>query len=172
MPAGAFLAARIDTNHWLSAGCPEPLPILAGRDPVLMAADGVEAPFRFGHLITVTNPPAKSDKSDKSDRSDKSDKSDNADKAPNDHPEPARVGWCALPPDTAMQLRLSGLVWPEATHRLANSAWVTREGIGRGQLILFASSPTFRAGARGTTRVFLNAVVLGPGLGAQSALHP
>ncbi|MFQ5424505.1 MAG: M14 family zinc carboxypeptidase [Phycisphaerae bacterium] len=65
----------------------------------------------------------------------------------------------------AESLRLSGLLWPEARERLAGAAWLTREAIGRGQLILFATDPTFRGYFRGTERVLLNAAILGPGLG-------
>jgi hypothetical protein len=178
MPGGAILATRIDTNHWLTAGCPEPLPILTGHGPVLMTADGAEAPVRFGYLVAaptnavlsnnlVTNLAAGAAGASSTNAP--------AEVAPKDEkekPEPPRVGWAALPPGTAMQLRMSGLLWPEAGHRLANSAWVTRESLGRGQIILFASSPTYRAGARGAERVFLNAVVFGPGLGASTASRP
>jgi hypothetical protein len=86
--------------------------------------------------------------------------------------EPPRVGWSALPPGTEMHLRMSGLLWPEATHRVANGAYVTREPFGRGQIILFATPPTFRGAARGTMRVFLNAVVCGPGYGAAQPVRP
>jgi hypothetical protein len=44
--------------------------------------------------------------------------------------------------------------------------------MGRGQVILFATSPTFRASARGMSRVFLNAVVCGPGFGAAQPVRP
>ena len=64
------------------------------------------------------------------------------------------------------------LQWPEAASRLAHAAYATQEGIGRGQVILFASSPTFRAGARASTRVFSNAVIYGPGLGAAPPIIP
>ena len=67
-------------------------------------------------------------------------------------------------------VRLAGLVWPEARERLANGAWVTRDGLGRGQVILFATSPVFRGSFLGTARLLGNSVVLGPGLGASSAL--
>ena len=176
MPRGALLAARVDTNSWLAFGCAEPLPVLANRNSILMAADGVEAPIRYGFLSPSqksvapaapdqagANPAAKSDAADQDDRNggDKKDK-----------PEPPRVGWSALPPGTEMVLRMSGLLWPEATHRLSNTAYVTRERLGRGQIILFATPPTFRSAARGTTRVFLNAVVYGPGLGATHPILP
>ena len=63
-------------------------------------------------------------------------------------------------------LRLSGLLWPEAAQRLAGSAYVTVERVGHGQMILFAADPTFRRWLRGPERLMLNAVLLGPGLGA------
>ncbi len=67
-------------------------------------------------------------------------------------------------------LRLSGLLWPEAAERIADSAWLTREAKGRGQVILFVSRPVFRGYSRGTARLFGNAVVYGPGLGASQPL--
>jgi len=42
------------------------------------------------------------------------------------------------------ELRLSGLLWPEAKERIADTAYVTVESVGRGQLILFATDPTYR----------------------------
>jgi hypothetical protein len=63
-------------------------------------------------------------------------------------------------------LRISGLLWPEARERLANSAAVTVERIGNGQVILFAATPAFRGYLRGSGRLFANAVVYGPGVGA------
>ena len=197
MPPGAFFATRLDTNHWLTAGCPEPLPILAGRGPVLMAAGGVEAPIRFGQIFAVTNLPAVTttnsaaadkvadkagakataaadkDGDKESDKEGATAKKDGKEgKDGKEAKDSGRIGWSALPPNTRMNLRMSGLVWPEATHRLANTAWLTREGIGRGQIILFSSPPTFRGGARGTTRVFLNAAVLGPGFGTDPSFRP
>ena len=53
---------------------------------------------------------------------------------------------------------------PEAAQRIANSAYLTRERVGKGQIILFAGEPNFRGSTRGTNRVWLNAVVYGPGL--------
>jgi hypothetical protein len=71
-----------------------------------------------------------------------------------------------------MHLRMSGLLWPEATHRLANSAYVTRESVGRGQIILFAARPTFRAATLGPARIMLNAMIYGPGYGAAQPIRP
>jgi len=62
-------------------------------------------------------------------------------------------------------LRLSGLLWPEARQRLAGTAYATVERLGHGQIILFACDPTYRAWLAGTERLFLNAVILGPGMG-------
>lgn len=69
--------------------------------------------------------------------------------------------------ENAATIRLSGLVWPEARQRWAASAYLTRESIGNGQMILFAGEPFFRAYFQGTARLFLNAVLLGPGLGTR-----
>jgi len=48
MPQGAMLAGRVDTNHWLTFGCRQVLPVLAGPDEVLMAGAGVETAVRYG----------------------------------------------------------------------------------------------------------------------------
>jgi len=63
------------------------------------------------------------------------------------------------------QLRLSGLLWPEAGQRLANTAYATVEPVGRGQIILFATDPTYRMWLACMQRLFLNATLLGPGMG-------
>jgi len=67
-------------------------------------------------------------------------------------------------------LRLSGLLWPEARKRLANSSFATIERYGRGQVILFASNPTFRGWYPAMERLFLNAVFLGPGMGTNQKM--
>jgi hypothetical protein len=63
-------------------------------------------------------------------------------------------------------LRLSGLLWPEAAARMENSAYLTVEHVGNGQVVLFAHDPDFRAQWPGTRRLLLNAILLGPGCGA------
>ena len=63
-------------------------------------------------------------------------------------------------------LHLGGLLWPEGAGRIAQTAYLTREASGRGQVILFAGDPNFRGYFWGTERLFLNAALLGPGLGA------
>lgn len=61
-----------------------------------------------------------------------------------------------------------GLLWPEAAARLARTAYSVRERLGRGQVILFLDHPVFRGWTLGTRRLFLNAVLYGPGLGADA----
>ena len=79
-------------------------------------------------------------------------------------PDSADVsGRFAAPED----LHLGGLLWPEGAGRIAQTAFMTREGLGRGQVILFAEDPNFRGQFDGTERLFMNAVLLGPGLGTR-----
>ena len=87
-----------------------------------------------------------------------------------------RVMMSKRPADTPVRLvdeddlRLSGLLWPEARRRLANSAFATVESYGRGQVILFASNPTHRGWYPGMERLFLNSVLLGPGMGTDQGV--
>lgn len=143
MPPGTILATRTDDEHWLTIGCGSDLPVLFGSRRVLMAKDNVEAPLRYGVL---------------------------EDDAAAE--EPRRAGWCTIPAGKELRLRMSGLLWPEAAHRIANAAAVTREGVGEGQIILFPDPPTFRAASLGATRVFLNAAIYGPGMGASTPILP
>ena len=59
-----------------------------------------------------------------------------------------------------------------ASQRIANSAYLTRERVGRGQVILFSGEPNFRGAALGTNRLWLNAVIYGAGLGTSSRIDP
>ena len=68
--------------------------------------------------------------------------------------------------EPSITLRLGGLLWPEARARLADSAWLTVERKGHGQIVLFTDPPAYRGYQLATARLFANAVVLGPGLGA------
>jgi len=70
----------------------------------------------------------------------------------------------------AERLRISGLLWPEARERIADTAYCTIEPQGSGQVILFACPPVFRGWFRGTARLLANAVVYGPGAGARQPL--
>jgi hypothetical protein len=179
MPQGALVATRIDAKHWLTFGCEEPLPVIAFRDPVLMAAEGVEVPIRFGYLAKTEDkaadaakPGGSTNASEANRKTDSADAENDGTKKEPAKKEPPRVGWSALPPGTEMHLRMSGLLWPEATHRLANSAYVTRESLGQGQIILFATGPTFRAATLGPARIMFNAMIYGPGFGATQPIRP
>ena len=136
MPSGAFVAGRTDQKHWLTFGTTETLPLLYGNYPILMTDENAEAPIRIGEL--VDNP---------------------------DINEFRSINWSTLPAGKDIKVRMSGLIWPEAAQRIANSAYLTRERVGKGQIILFAGEPNFRGSTRGTNRVWLNAIVYGPGLG-------
>lgn len=142
MPAGAVVAGRTDQEHWLTYGTSPTLPVLYTTSRVLMSAGGVQAAVRAGVYRDAPGTSA------------------------------TRVGWSVIPAGQALDLRMSGLLWPEAGERLANAALVTRERKGNGQVILFATSPTFRASTRGTERVLVNALIYGPGLGARQAIEP
>ncbi len=61
------------------------------------------------------------------------------------------------------ELRLSGLLWPEARQLWSGSAFVTRESKGKGQVIMFMNDPNFRAYTYGTRAMFINAIMYGPG---------
>ncbi|MDX2128811.1 MAG: M14 family metallopeptidase [Chloroherpetonaceae bacterium] len=69
--------------------------------------------------------------------------------------------------ENAENLRLSGLLWPEARQAWARTAYLTRESKGKGQVILFAGEPAFRAYYHATEQLLLNAIYLGPGLGTR-----
>jgi len=88
----------------------------------------------------------------------------------------SRVFLSQTPVQTAVRLapsadlRLGGLIWPEYRERLADSAWLTAESRGNGQLVLFAGMPAFRGYSLATGRLFANAVIYGPGLGADQPI--
>ena len=142
MPSGAFVAGRTDQKHWLTFGTPKTLPVLYGNYPVLMTGNNAEAPIRIGELVENS-----------------------------DVNEFRTINWSTLPAGKDIKVRMSGLVWPEAAQRIANSAYLTREQVGKGQIILFAGEPNFRGSTRGTNRVWLNAIVYGPGLGASPRIQ-
>jgi len=142
MPQGAILAGRTDEKHWLTSGLGEYVPVVYQAGAPLMASGDVEAPVRLGYLETVEGAPAR------------------------------RLGWSLLPEGAGIRLRMSGLLWPEAAMRIANSAYVTRERVGNGQVICFADQPNFRGATRGTERLLTNAMILGPGMGASHPVKP
>jgi len=85
---------------------------------------------------------------------------------------PARlIGWSPVPEGQNLRVRAGGLLWPEARERIVNGAWVTRESVGEGQVILFAHPPAFRGAQIGAMRILENALILGPGLGADQPIE-
>lgn len=58
-------------------------------------------------------------------------------------------------------LKLSGFLTPENEQKLAHTAYLLREPVGRGQVVLFADSPLFRGFWDGSERLLLNAVFFG-----------
>ncbi len=153
MPQGAMLAGQVDQKHWLTFGTAGILPVLYGNLPVLMSDDGSSAAVRMGVLDPVTSTGWSSLIFD-------------------DEAENWKLGWATIPAGQDIQLRMSGLLWPEAAQRIANSAYLTRESKGHGQIILFAGQPVFRGATLGTNRLLLNALVYGPGMGTQAVVTP
>lgn len=169
MPQGALLAARVDDRSWLTSGCGEVLPVVVGSQPVLVVPHGGQAPVILGAIVPSTKPaPKPEEKKDAKKEEKKEEKKDDKDEK-KEEPKP---GWLLAPPGFELRLRMSGLLWPEAADRLAHGAYATREPVGAGQVILFSGNPTFRAATRGTTRLFMNAVVMGPGMGASAPIKP
>ena len=142
MPSGAFVSARADSENWLTFGAEDVVPVLYGNNPILMTGGNSTAVLRIGELI------------------------------PNEDSETKTINWSQIPSGYDLNVRMSGLVWPEASQRIANSAYLTREKIGKGQIILFSGEPNFRGSARGTNRLWLNAVVYGSGLGSNPLINP
>lgn len=170
MPQGAVLAGRVDDRSWLTAGCGDYVPVMYGSGVVLAVPPGVEAPVRAGYFTPAPpapEAPVVTASGEATVATTESDDDTRAEKE--DEPPP---GWTIAPPGHELRLRMSGLLWPEAAERLANSALLARESVGSGQVILFAFNPVFRASTPGTARVFTNAVVYGPGMGARQPIVP
>ncbi len=144
MPSGALVALRADTDHWLNAGGRDQLTALFSNSPVMMARLPVEAPFRVGVF---------------------------GDNGSSDDNGAGLVGWSPVPEGQTLHVRAGGLLWPEARDRIASAAYVTRQSHGRGQVILFAHPPAFRAAQLGTMRVLENALILGPGMGINQPIQ-
>ena len=142
MPSGAIVSARADSENWLTFGAEDVVPVLYGNYPILMTGGNSTAALRIGELI------------------------------PNKDSKTKTINWSQIPSGYDLNVRMSGLVWPEASQRIANSAYLTREKIGKGQIILFSGEPNFRGSARGTNRLWLNAVVYGSGLGTDPLVNP
>jgi hypothetical protein len=58
--------------------------------------------------------------------------------------------------------RLSGHAWNESLERLPGKVYAYEQRVGQGRVIVFAEEVSFRAYGRGTNRLLLNAMVLGP----------
>jgi hypothetical protein len=141
MPSGAMVAGRVDRLHWMTFGTPEILPLLYSEQPPLMTKGRQQSVVRVGALQADTGTT-----------------------------EAATLNWSTTPRGKALSVRMSGLLWPEAAARIANSAYVTRERVGKGQVILFSGQPNFRGSTRGVGRIWLNALVYGPGLGTSARI--
>ncbi|MDT0594387.1 M14 family metallopeptidase [Glaciecola petra] len=139
MPAGAFAAGSTDQKHWLTFGVNQTLPLLYRDQAVLVANSQAEIAVSVGVYEDLKEPVERED----------------------------YLSWYALPLDKSLHVRMSGLLWPEAANRIANSAFLTRERHGNGQIIMFAGEPNFRGATWGTNRLWLNAVVYGAGFGAR-----
>ena len=189
-PIGVELAGRVDERHWLTSGIEGPLPLLVTGGTVLMAGEGVEAPVRFGVLSEghegtkarrqkgedgqTTEPasvPARDAATEPATSPVGAPASSRA-AGDDEGKEKATASWVRLPEGTDVTLRMSGLLWPEYSARIAHAPYMTRQGHGSGQIILFADSPNFRAATLGTMRLFTNAVVYGPGCGANAPIMP
>jgi hypothetical protein len=142
MPSGAMVAGRVDRLHWMTFGTPEILPLLYSEQPPLMTKGRQQSVVRVGALQADT-----------------------------DTTEAATLNWSTTPRGKALSVRMSGLLWPEAAARIANSAYVTRERVGKGQVILFSGQPNFRGSTRGVGRIWLNTLVYGPGLGTSARIE-
>ena len=113
------------------------LTLLFSDSPVLMSKPPAEAPLRLGVYSEVDEQARRAGSA------------------------PARlVGWAPVPEDHELRVRTGGLLWPEARERIAHGAWVARERVGDGQVILFAHEPAFRAAQLGAMRILENALIL------------
>ena len=63
----------------------------------------------------------------------------------------------------AQNALVSGHAWDETKQRIGGTVAVYEQTVGLGRVIAFTEDPNFRAFHRGVNRMFLNAVVLGPG---------
>lgn len=139
-PGGVIVRARLDREHWLTFACAPPR---WTAPPASAATEAAVAPPEEGPADLPVYFAGSGVLMSK-------------------HPveTPVRL-------ESRDRLRLSGLLWPEAAMRMADSAYVTVERIGHGQLILFACDPNFRGYFRGSRRLLVNAIVFGPGCGTE-----
>ena len=138
MPAGAMAAGTTDQKHWLTFGVNQTLPLLY-QDQAILVANGAETAVSVGVYENLIKPVEREN----------------------------YVSWYSLPANKDLHVRMSGLLWPEAAQRIANSAYLTRERLGKGQVIMFSGQPNFRGASWGTNRLLLNAIVYGSGFGTR-----
>lgn len=138
-PRGAFLRAHLDLDHWLTTGLSRAVP--RGAEGIALEGKAERLPETAHDLpVLVSGSVALVAR------------------------DPVEVPVRLAPLD---RLRLSGLLWPEAAKRLADTAYVTRERRGKGQVILFRENPAFRGFLLGPRRLLVNALLLGSGLGTE-----
>jgi hypothetical protein len=188
MPQGAILAARTDDRSWLTLGTTDVMPVLYSSSTVLIPSSGMNAPVLFGAVVSAPTPPAAPTPASTPSESSAApappattpdslviappSTAPASTTPPTAPPSAPKPGWTIAPPGHELRLRMSGLLWPEAADRLAHSAYITRESIGSGQIILFASTPTFRGAVPATKRLFANALIYGPGMGTSQPIKP
>jgi hypothetical protein len=161
MPQGVLLSGRTDQKHWLTFGAGEVLPLLVAKAPILMPDSSAQTAVRFGNFKKI--PAARWQQMQLAAKA----KAEKTKK-----PQVRKIGWASLPDEYEVNLRMSGLLWPEAAQRLANAAYLTRDAKGKGQVILFADQPMYRGATLGTNRLLLNAIVYGPALGTDRKIIP
>lgn len=61
------------------------------------------------------------------------------------------------------QILTSGFCWPETVELVAETPYLIHEPLGSGHVVAFTDDPNFRAMYPATQRLFLNAVLFGPG---------
>lgn len=142
MPSGAMVSGNADQQHWLTFGTNETLPLLYMRQPVLIVPQEAQAVVTVGVYANKAN-------------------------ASKSQEDAKAIAWYSLALDQQLHVRMSGLLWPEAAQKIANSAYLARERLGNGQIIMFSAEPVFRGATLGTNRLLLNAIVYGPGAGTQ-----
>lgn len=111
---GAFLAARVFREHWLTFGCADALDVFFRGDVILTPPE----PGKGRGLVTFAAP---------------------------------------------SEILASGFCWPETVALLAETPYLIHEPLGSGHVVAFTDDPNFRAMYPATQRLFLNAVLFGPG---------
>jgi hypothetical protein len=61
------------------------------------------------------------------------------------------------------KLLTSGFCWPNTLELIAETPYVTYQSLGKGHIIAFTDDPNYRAMYPGIQRLFINAVLFGPG---------